>query len=103
MKEYKSHKESDSTEVENVQLELEEIHQILANCYLDNIYNMHETGSYFPLQPDRSVTHKQLQERKKDKQRITVALTCHGTGSDQLPPCIIGMTENSHQKLGAPS
>lgn len=70
---------------------MEEIRKILANYDLDDIYNMDKlkTGYYFALQPDQSLTSEQLEGR------ITVALICNSTGSDRLPPWIIGMTENS--------
>lgn len=94
MNEYKSHGESGSAEVEKAQLEMEEIRKILANYDLDDIYNMDETWYYFALQPDRSLTSEQLEGRRKDQRRITKALTCNGTGSDRLPPWIIGIAEN---------
>lgn len=74
--------------------EMQKIRKTLATYDLDDIYNMDETGYYFALQPDRGLSTEQLDGKRKDKQRITVALTCNGTGSDRLPPWIIGTAEN---------
>lgn len=94
IKEYKSHGESGSVDVQQGELEMEKIQKILANYDLDDIYNMDETGYYFALQPDRGLSTEQLEGKKKDKRRITVALTCNGTGRDRLPPWIIGTAKN---------
>lgn len=64
---------------------MEEIRLILSQYHLQDTYNMDETGYYFGMQPDRSLATEQLEGIKKDKRRITVALTSNGTGTDRMP------------------
>lgn len=70
------------------------IRQLLEDYHLQDIYNFDETGYFFRMQPDRRLSTTSMEGEKKDKLRITVALTCNGTGSHKLPPWIIGRAEN---------
>ena len=51
---------------------------------------MDETGYYWKMKPDRSLSTFEESGRKKDKARITVSLTCNSTGTDRLPLWFIG-------------
>ena len=51
---------------------------------------MDETGKYWKMKPDRSLTTQVEYGRKKDKARITACLTCNATGTDRLPIWFIG-------------
>ena len=64
----------------------EEAKKYSANC----VYNMDETGKYWKMKPDRSLTTMAEHGRKKDKARITACLTCNATGTDRLPIWFIG-------------
>lgn len=55
---------------------------------------MDESGYWFRMQPDRRLCTEQLEGIKKDKSRVTIVLTCNGTGTDKLPPWIIGIPKN---------
>ncbi|XP_012477781.1 uncharacterized protein LOC105793415 [Gossypium raimondii] len=43
---------------------------------------------------DYSLATKQLEERKKDKERFIVAVCCNGDGSDKVPLWVIGIFAN---------
>ncbi|XP_074327476.1 uncharacterized protein LOC141665387 [Apium graveolens] len=45
---------------------------------------MDETGLFYRLEVDHSLATKQLEGRKKDKERITIAVCCNGDGSDKM-------------------
>ena len=62
------------------------IQQYEADC----IYNMDETRLFYQMEPNKSIAQRQIQGAKKDKIRITIALTCNATGEDKLEPLIIG-------------
>ncbi|CAB5376754.1 unnamed protein product [Rhizophagus irregularis] len=51
-------------------------------------------AEYPPDQPDRTLATKQLSERKKSKERLSVALCANADGSHKLPPLIIGKYAN---------
>lgn len=58
------------------------------------IFNMDETGLFYNLEPSRRIIHARekrfVRGNKKQKDRVTVALTCNGTGSIKLKPMLIG-------------
>lgn len=56
----------------------------------DDIYNMDETGLFWRMGPSKGLSLTSRPGQKKDKSRITIALCCNATGSDKLPPWIIG-------------
>jgi hypothetical protein len=56
----------------------------------DCIYNIDETGKYWKLKPDRSLTTLKEHSGKKEKARITACLTCNATSTDRLPIWFIG-------------
>ena len=51
---------------------------------------MDETGKYWKMKPDRSLTTIAEHGKKKEKARITACLTCNATGTDRLPIWFIG-------------
>ncbi|GKF59962.1 CENP-B homolog protein 2-like protein, partial [Tanacetum coccineum] len=52
---------------------------------MKDIFNMDETGLFFRLQPDHSLATMQLEGKKQDKERLTVAICCNEDGSEKLP------------------
>jgi hypothetical protein len=71
-------------------LGLEDIKEEAKKYSADCVYNMDETGKYWKMKPDRSLTTMAEHGRKKDKARITACLTCNATGTDKLPIWFIG-------------
>ena len=69
---------------------VQEIKEEAAKYPADCVYNMDETGKYWKMKPDRSLTTHSDHGRKKDKARITACLTCNATGTDRLPIWFIG-------------
>ena len=55
---------------------------------------MDETGLFYRLEPDRTLATKWLSGRKKNKERLSVALCANANGSHKLPPLIIGKYAN---------
>lgn len=59
-----------------------------------DVYNMDETGLFFRMTPDRSLTTPAYTKgTKKNKDRITVALCTNSDGTDKLRPLVIGKSE----------
>ena len=81
MKERRLYDEAGSAQL-NVDSEriMEEIREEGKKYNADCIYNMDETGYYWKMRPDRSLTTFEESGRKKDKARITVALTTNAIG-----------------------
>jgi hypothetical protein len=55
---------------------------------------MDETGLFWKRTPDRSLATESRSGTKKSKDRITLALTANGDGSEKLIPWIIGKSKN---------
>jgi transposase len=56
----------------------------------ERIYNMDETGLFYRLEPDRTLATERLSGRKKNKERLSIALCANSDGSHKLDPLIIG-------------
>ena len=59
------------------------------NKIYDDVFNMNEMGVFNRLEPNRMLAMKKLSGKKKQKERITVALTANATSTICLPPLII--------------
>ncbi|KAK1562050.1 hypothetical protein Q3G72_005338 [Acer saccharum] len=94
IKSYRRFRESGSVVMENIEIALPGIRAKLNQFHWKDIYNMDETGLFFRLEVDHSLATKQLEGRKKDKERITIAVCCNGDGSDKVPLWIIGKNAN---------
>ncbi|XP_055806878.1 CENP-B homolog protein 2-like [Solanum dulcamara] len=85
IKSYRRFGENSSVIMENIENELPSIRSKLDQFELKDIYNMDKTGLFYRLKADYSLATKQLEGRKKDKEKITLALCCNGDGSDKVP------------------
>ena len=90
IKSYRRFGESGSVNMEDIANALPEIRSKLDQFNLKDIYNMDETGLFYRLEADHSLATKQLEGRKKDKERITIDVCCNGDGSDKVPLWVIG-------------
>ena len=60
---------------------------------LRDIYNMDETGLFYKMAPTVTIARDQVEGLKKDKTRLTVALTANADGTDKRDLFIIGKSE----------
>ena len=72
-----------------VLMRMEEIKAIVSQYNSDDVLNMNETSLFYKLEPNRTLATKRLSGKKKQKERIIVALTANATGTICLPPLII--------------
>ncbi|CAB5363548.1 unnamed protein product [Rhizophagus irregularis] len=90
----KLHGEADSANENAIAEALPLLRSKCAEYPPDRIYNMDETGLFYQLEPDRTLATKQLSGRKKNKERLSVALCVNSDGSHKLPPLVIGKYAN---------
>ncbi|TYG50390.1 hypothetical protein ES288_D10G171600v1 [Gossypium darwinii] len=69
IKSYRRFGESSSVVMENIEDALPQIRAKLEIFYWKDIYNMDETGLFYRLQADHSLATKQIEGRKKDKEK----------------------------------
>ena len=86
----KLYREADSADNTAILEALPILHDKCANYPLERIYNMDETGLFYRLEPDWTLATKRLAGRKKNKERLSIALCTNANGSHKLRPLIIG-------------
>ncbi|KAE9021678.1 hypothetical protein PF010_g5090 [Phytophthora fragariae] len=68
--------------------------QEIMYCYdRHDTYNMDETGLYYSAAHGRSICSATTKDVKKNKPRLTLALTTNADGSDSLPVLFIGKAQ----------
>lgn len=70
--------------------------EILGKYQPRDIYNADETGLYYQLLPERTLTFKgdNCKGGKRSKQRLTVLLCANMSGTHKLKPFVIGKSQN---------
>jgi hypothetical protein len=106
IKEFVQHGEGSSAEVLTLQAiqQMTEL-RLLSSRYCDqDIFNMDETGLFWKLTPNLTLATEARSGGKKSKDRVTLALTVNGDGSEKLEPWIIGKSQNPRcfQKINRP-
>jgi hypothetical protein len=86
------HGEAASVDVEKAAKEMLEIAKVTETYRPCDIYNCDETGVFWKLVPDASLSTTAFNTAgtKKEKARITVHFCCNADGSHKLKPWIIG-------------
>ena len=82
--------ESGSVDVEALEECLTEIRAQLDQYNATDIYNMDETGLFYRLQADSSLSTHQLEGQKQSKERMTMTICSNADGSDKFPLWFIG-------------
>jgi hypothetical protein len=87
-------KSADSSTVE--EWRKEQLLRIFEGYEPKNIYIVDETGLFFRLPPNKTVSLKgdPCNGGKNSKERITVLSACNADVTDKLPPLVIGKNEN---------
>jgi hypothetical protein len=91
IKERRRHGEGASAQVDdNSEQIMAEIRKEAEEYGPDLTYNMDESGYYWKMKPDRSLSTFEAKGTKKAKARITANFCCNASGTDKLPPWFIG-------------
>lgn len=90
IKSFRRFGESGSVDVQDMEQKLVSIREKIDQFPMKDVFNMDETGLFYRLQADHSLTTKQLEGRKQDKERLTVVICCNEDGSEKIPLWIIG-------------
>ncbi len=93
------HGESGSAPIASLSEERIKLCQLLSQYSLDQIYNIDETGLYYRMSPNQTLSTKPVLGQKKDKTRITVLLGANATGTDKLKPWVIGKSKRPRPLL----
>ena len=96
IKEYVQHGEAASADINNPEIikQMNDLRELCATYADRDIFNMDETGLFWKLTPNRTLATEARSGGKKSKDRVTVALTTNGDGTERLEPWIIGQSKN---------
>jgi DDE superfamily endonuclease/Fission yeast centromere protein N-terminal domain/Tc5 transposase DNA-binding domain len=86
----------EAASVQEAEAEMECIRRVLAPYEACDIFNCDETGLFWKMVPDRSLSTTNIPGRKKQKNRITIHFCTNMDGSVKLAPWIIGPSKNPH-------
>lgn len=73
--------------------EMVSIRQALSNYRPQDIYNCDETGLYWRLIPDKSLSTQSIPGQNKNKARISLLFCCNSDASDKVPLWFIGTSK----------
>jgi DDE superfamily endonuclease/Fission yeast centromere protein N-terminal domain/Tc5 transposase DNA-binding domain len=91
LKERRRHGEGASAQIdEESEAIMAEIRRVGREYGPENTYNMDESGFFWKLKPDRSLSSFEAHGTKKQKARITANFCCNAAGTDKLPIWFIG-------------
>ena len=90
---HRQHGESGSVNTELVEQELPPLKALLSGYASRDIFNADETGLFYRMSPDKSISARQIEGIKKDKTRITILFCANADGSEKFPPLFIGKSQ----------
>src|SRR5215469_621506 len=73
--------------------EMIDIRQALSTYDPKDIFNCDESGLFWKMTPNQSLSTRSIPGRKKEKARISILFCCNSTGTERLPMWIIGNTK----------
>jgi hypothetical protein len=90
IKEYVQHGEASSADINSPKAiqQIEDLRKLCSQYKDQDIFNMDETGLFWKLSPNRTLETEARSGGKKSKDRVTLALTTNGDGSEKLDPWI---------------
>src|SRR5208282_3168106 len=75
------HGESGDAQMDNIEDQINEIKTKIVSYSLEDIYNMDETAYFYNLASDKTIARRQIEDAKKDKTCLTIALICNAIGT----------------------
>ncbi|GES88685.1 CENP-B homolog protein 2-like [Rhizophagus clarus] len=87
--------EAKSAPLEILEETRKNLHEIIKDYDLNNVFNYDETGLYWDLEPSKTIMQNPLSGKKKSKKHVTLLLTCNATGTEKLKPLFIHTYQNS--------
>ncbi|CAB4402410.1 unnamed protein product [Rhizophagus irregularis] len=87
--------EANSAPIETLPEERVRLRALLAKYDKEDIYNANETGLFFRMEPNQTLSTGAVAGRKMDKSRVSVLFCANATGSHKIRPLVIGKSLNS--------
>ncbi|KAI1007071.1 hypothetical protein K3495_g1154 [Podosphaera aphanis] len=82
--------ESGLVNTELVEQELPPLKALLSIYVSRDIFNADETGLFYRMSPNQTISARQIEGMKKDKTNITIFFCASADGSEKFPSLFIG-------------
>ena len=83
------HGEAASAPLQDLDAMREDLRQTLRNYNPEDIFNCDETGLFWKMKPNHTISNGPVSGTKQSKDHVTVLLTCNTTGSETMCPLFI--------------
>ncbi|KAI0995738.1 hypothetical protein K3495_g12442 [Podosphaera aphanis] len=90
---HRQHGESGSVSTELVEQELPPLEALLSGYASRDIFNADETGLFYRMSPDQTISARQTEGMKKDKTKLKILFCANADGSEKFPPLFIGKSQ----------
>ena len=100
LKKYNIHGEAAGAPLQDLDAMRENLRQTLKNYAPEDIFNCDETGLFWKMKPNHTISNGPVAGTKQSKDRVTVLLTCNATGSEKMCPLFIHKYENPRALKG---
>ena len=88
------HGEAASVPLQDLNTMRENLCKPLKGYAPEDIFNCDETGLFWKMRPNHTISNGPVAETKQSKDCVTVLLTCNATGSEKMSPLFIHKYEN---------
>lgn len=100
IKAFNKHGEAQSTPISEIPQMRENLREVLRQYRREDIFNCDETALFWKMEPSRGLSTQPLAGTKKNKDRVTILLTCNSTGTEKLNPLFIHKYQNPRPLRG---
>ena len=97
---FNKHGEAQSAPISEIPQMRQNLREVLQQYRREDIFNCDETGLFWKMEPNRGLSTGPLPGTKKNKDRVTVLLTCNSTGTEKLIPLFIHKYQNPRPLRG---
>ena len=94
LKQYNMHGEAASTPLQDLDTMRENLCETLKGYTPEDIFNCDETGLFWKIRPNHTISNGPVVGTKQSKDCVTVLLTCNATGSEKMCPLFIHKYQN---------
>src|SRR5437764_4221599 len=95
LRQYNIHGEASSAPIQDLDSMRGRLRQTLRDYDPKDIFNCDETGLFWKMKLNHTISNGPVVRTKQSKDRITILLTCNSTGTEKLRPLFIHKYENS--------
>ncbi|KAI1000937.1 hypothetical protein K3495_g7264 [Podosphaera aphanis] len=97
---HRQHGESGSVNTELVEQELPPLRALLSGYASRDIFNADETGLFYRMSPDQTISARQTEGMKKDETRITILFYANANGYERFLPLFIMKSQRPRSSFG---